>query len=727
LKLSESFAKRLLSQEGIQSGFVYLGIAFTVILFNLKAIFGLDILLGDDPIMYTEVLNGKFPWWMMKFSLLSPFTEWLAWNLMVYSLNLARFLYTVFLMVPISCCFYYFLKNRFGFSRMTAFTAAVLPNILPMQRQIPAGINMSYVLWGLLPALVSLIIGFQYLEKETSKNWIRLAAASLCFFISTQLMEQALFLLPSFGLAFWGYKKFARKSILLMSLFTLTAIPQLIRAIINPRNSAKVYFIPLNEIVNRFLFYFQWSLPFPNISPEYIVLIFSVLISTGFILFLKQSDNTFFTQRLFLYIFFIAWAVFNIFAFIFISPFYTPRLVYISSFGLNAIFVFSIYIILYSFSRTKFKLHIPVFIIVIIFSGVLRYYNLDKMYSLINIDFSIIRNELAKKEFPPHSQIVIFGVKGISNADNKEYIEYQWKLSSGLLKYALKRKDISGFFYTPSAEYFNYKNYFEIGLSMSQPVFLFGIDKKNGQLQQFEYALQWRGETMDAPWTILQADKTTGTLFPIFSGVSMKEYELTILALQNKGIHQSNILWGGLPTAEERIRLKYTKQTTSETKKNEQYEVLNGEMEIGGIGYVLKADSTHFQAMRETHKKYTDKAVFKVKLKAHQLTGKRNGFIQAFTSAGKTIEVGVWIGARTYQLGGNVVKVQTKKYVDLNTNGIFYIVLEIDLKEQVVTATINGMILRSKLIKPISEIEYVGYVGYETQTEFTEIEEALSL
>ncbi len=170
---------------------------------------------------------------------------------------------------------------------------------------------------------------------------------------------------------------------------------------------------------------------------------------------------------------------------------------------------------------------------------------------------------------------------------------------------------------------------------------------------------------------------------------------------------------------------KEAKQPAAETEKFGQYEVLKGEMSSGGIGYVLKSDSTDFKAMRNTRKIYTDKAVFKIKLKSHQQSGKRNGFIQAVASQGQTINAGVWIGARTYQLGGNAVELQTEKNVDFDANGIFSIELEIDLKKQEVTAIINGMTLRSKLKQPISEIKRVGYVGYGTQTEFTEIEETL--
>lgn len=562
--LGKPAIKAISAANSFRPGMIYAGIAFIVILFNLIAIFGLDILLHDDPAFYTSVLNGEFPWWLMRHSLISPFTEWIGWNIMAYSPHLARGLYTVFLMVPISCCFYYVCHHRFGFSQMTAFTAAVLPNILPLQWQLPAGINMSYVLWGLLVSLLSLILGFQYLEKDTPKNWIRLTAAILCYFIATQIMEQAIFLLPPFVLAFWGYKKFAKKSIFLMAGFTIIAIPRLIQAIVNPRGSAVICAIPLDETARRILLYFKWSLPLPNIEPIYLTIIFMLIISAGFILYLKRPAAEPKTKKVFLYIFLFVWTVSTIFAFIFMSSRFLPRYVFISSFGLNAVFVFSIYLILHAMTRGKFRLYIPVFAALIIFSGVSRYFNLNKIYSHKNTDCSIVKRDLNKRDLPPHSQIVISDLNGIVGGE-KKHRRWKWKTSSGYLQFALKRKDVSGFISVRHGGYFNYDNHFErgrdkmyhmTGLSMDYPVFLFQMDKKSRQLEQLEYALQWRGEKMDASWTIMRVDKNTGALFPFVSGIGMHEYNSAIFKLQKKGIMQSDILWGGPPSKEEQKRLE---------------------------------------------------------------------------------------------------------------------------------------------------------------------------
>jgi len=537
---------------------IYIGIAFMVIFFNLIAIFGLDSLLHDDPAWYKMVLSGEFPRWMFKYNLLSPFTEWTGWTIMAYSPHLARGLYVLLLMVPLSCCFYYLYRFRFGFPWMTAFTAAVLPTILPMQSEIPAGINMSYVLWGLLISVLSLILGFHYLEKNTPKNWIRLMGAILSYLAATQIMEQALFLFPPFVLAFWGYKKFDKKNIYLISFFALIAFSRFIQMVLLPRVPIKK--IPLDMILKRILTYFKWGLPFGDIDPVYPVIIFLGIVSVGFILYLKQPGDEPKFNRIFLYILFLGWAISTGFVFIFMSRYYIPRYVFISSFGLNALFVFSLYVILKKLFHGKFKLHIPVFAALILFSGISRYFTLNETYTPVNTDFSIIQRDLNKMSLPMDSQIVIVDIKGIAGG---------WERSSGYLQFALKRKDVTGLLGPiDHTGYYNFDNHFNrrikgweprynmTGLSLKQPVFLFRLDKKTGELNQLEYTLQWRGEKKDAPWTILKVDKITGKILPLVSGTGMEEYVSTLQELKKRGIPHSEILWGGPPTKAEQIRLE---------------------------------------------------------------------------------------------------------------------------------------------------------------------------
>lgn len=551
------------SEDGFGSGLIYASIAFTVILFNLMAITGLHILLHDDPANYYNVLFGHFPRWALKHNLIYPFTEWFAWNIMVYSPYLARGLYILLLMVPISCCFYYLCHKRYGFSKMTAFAAAVLPNILPLQWQIPAGINMSYILWALLFSLASLIMGFKYLEKDTSENWPALSGAVLLYFIATQITEQAVFLFPPFALAFLVYKKLVKKNIILISGLAVCAFFQLIRAIINPREPAIIYLKSFEEAWRRITLFFQWSLPFPDIPPVYLIIIFLLVVLAGFILYLRRNDGGPVASKIFLYLFLLLWVVSTILVFICMTRDYTVRYSYVASFGMNALFVFSLYNIFNAVSGDKYRLYIPVFVALVIFSGVSRHVGLEKIYSSRNLDVSIVKRSLAGIVLPPGSQIIITDLENITHS-NRGHRRWHWRVSNGYLQYALKREDVTGLILSVrTGAHYNFDDYFSgdhnggknLGLTVNKPTFLFRMDKESGRLQQLEYALQWQGEGMDAPWTILRADKTTGNLRPFVSGAGMAEYNSAVLKLGKKGVIQPDILWGGPPSQREKERL----------------------------------------------------------------------------------------------------------------------------------------------------------------------------
>ena len=553
---------------------IYIGIALTVAFFNLIAIFGLDTLLHDDPALYGMVIAGKFPKFMAKYSLIYASKEWIAWNIMAYSPNLIRGLYVVLLMIPLSCCFYYLYHAKFGFSRITAFTAAILPNILPYQWQIPAGINMSYTLWGLLFAVFSLILGLHYLNKTTSMNWIRLLGAVAFYFIAIEFMRQSLFLFPPFALAFLGCTKFNKKHIWLISSFFMLAVTKYIWM----TTITKKYLIkdiPAGEILKRIGLYFKWSLPFPNIEPVFLTLICIIIVLISFILYIRNANsrlkliNKNFSHMnrkiyvLYIYSFFICWIFSTIFVFTFMHEYCTPRYTHITSFGINAILIFSIYLILNRGFFRRYKLLIFIFTVIIIFSGVYRYFYLKQIYTKKNQVQSIIVRDLNKLKLPLNSQVAISRAAELG-------VSWGWVPSSGCLKFALKRKDINGLIGSINYKgYYNFDNHFNprergwnlrssmTGLSIEKPTFLFLVLKKQKKLKQLEYALQWKGKTKNEPWTILKANKKTGKITPFLSGVGWSEYLSTIRKLEKNGISQSDILWGGPPCQKELERLGF--------------------------------------------------------------------------------------------------------------------------------------------------------------------------
>jgi hypothetical protein len=275
---------------------------------------------------------------------------------------------------------------------------------------------------------------------------------------------------------------------------------------------------------------------------------------------------------LYLYLFLICWAISSIVVFILFSGPYRIRYVHISAFGLNALFILSLIVILNRGWPRKFKFNIVILAGIIIFSGVYRYVVLNRYYSYLNQTRRIIVKDLEGVNLPENAQVVITGVKDFPES----WLPGGWARASGYLKFILKRNDITGLIGpVNSSEYYNFDNHFNpkvrryrerwymTGLSLDKPVFLFSLLENRQKLRQFEYALQWKGLTGDAPWTILKTNKKTGRLKPFLSGRGWRQYLTTLTGLEKQGISQSRILWGGPPTKEEWARLQRTGKSVS--------------------------------------------------------------------------------------------------------------------------------------------------------------------
>lgn len=548
----------------------FAGIALIVVIFNLIVVFNLNVLLHDDPKHYKMVIEGTIPWGMMKYFVLWPFTEWAAWNLFTYSAPLARAIYILFLMVPLSCCFYYLYRYKFGFSPVPAFAAAVLPNILPHQWQIPAGINMSRTLYPLLVAVAALILGMKYLEKNTPRNWLRLAGSAFLYIICCQMMEQALFLFPPIALIFIGYTKWNKKHFRLLSIFTLIAIARYIQMLVFSRKVRTL--IPLDEILERLGLYFKYSLPSPDIAPLLLGIFYIGVILAGFILYLKKttagpsiSEHVGHMKRniyiLYLFGIFCIWAVVTVFPFVTMSGvIFPPRYPYISAFGMNALFVFSLYALINRGILKKYKIHHVILVAIILFSGIYRYVNLKTIYDAQNDLQDVIIRTVGKIDLPPNSQIVISKMPEMAHGKER---------ATGYMMRALKRNDVIGRFRTNvPGERHNFVNHFNpselatgrigqfSGIYFNKPAFFFVLLDDRYELKQFEYVLHWMGNTKLAPWHILHADKSTGKMTPVQSGKGMTEYLAAVNELEKKGIPREDILYGGIPTKEETKRLE---------------------------------------------------------------------------------------------------------------------------------------------------------------------------
>jgi len=575
----------------------YILIAVPIVLFNLVAIFGPKVLFQDDAANYYNAVNGFFPFWLWKKGLfLCSQSEWISWNIMAFSPQLIRAMYVLFLLVPLSCVFYN-LFRKLGFPNNTAYTAAILPNILPAQNLVPAFLNGSYVLIGLLAMMGCFFKSFTYLDKPetfsrkgfwTSKSFSlakvlggvgnlalreglfqkgsdqckALLAAVLFLFISTQLMDQAVFFFPVLLFAVLGYQKLKKEHLYLALSFIPAVLYKSVWVLLSPRKTTEIVTLTGSIILSRIKYYFFAMLPLPDFLNPYsdVVLITIIaIIITGLVLTLKTPGDSLIRQKpfshlshrqftLYIYGFLLAWTIGNIAAFITMSKFQTVRYSYIAAYGLNALLLISLHAIFKRIFMARLFLIDAVFIIIIFQSGLFRTVELKTYYDGLNQNQSHIQKNLSPFNLPMNSQIVMYITKGENHWGF-------WSTSSGHLKFILKRKDIDGLIGSKAKHYFTFYDPFNPksrgygtddrmnGLSIDRPLFLF-VQNKSG-FKQYEYALQWQGKTREAPWTIYRVNRSTGAIVPFASGRGREEYLLKIKELEKSGIQQADILWGG--------------------------------------------------------------------------------------------------------------------------------------------------------------------------------------
>jgi len=544
----------------------YAAIVVAVVLFNLVAIFGAETLLHDDPSLYGAMIHGEFGVWARqwaKFNVLLPMTEWLGSTLVVGSPFLARGIYVVALLVPISSLLYYFYSTRLGFPRATAFAAAVLPNILPQQSEIPAGINMSYVVWGLLAALLSFLLALRYLQDTTATSRRWLVRASLVFLAATQITEQTLFLYPSVVLALALCSCDPKKRWRLGWAFSLVAATKVLQILLIPRLQPSS--LPVDEIAYRVWQYLDWSLPIPRETWLYAIGLFAMM---GFAVAalrrlrpsLRPSLRSGFTAKCLAVC--LCWALSTILIFLLCSEWYTVRYSYYSAFGLNAALVLLLETQVIGVLGNARVARPLIFGGLIMFSGLLRFEYLRDEYSGDNAFLAVVRRDIGKIDLPPSAQVVIVGNRSLGGG---------WYRSSGTLEYALQRPDVFGLIGIKNhGSHFNFDDHFDprtrgysedmTGLLLDAPTFLFVADEGGTSLRRLDLALQWKGSMDSAAWKILKMDRISGKAFPLVEGIGMSAYTDALHQLETSGIRQSDILWGGPPLEAEKRRLLGTRQ-----------------------------------------------------------------------------------------------------------------------------------------------------------------------
>ncbi|MFC2146248.1 hypothetical protein ACFLRT_02695 [Acidobacteriota bacterium] len=550
---------------------IYILIAIPIVLFNLIVVFGLRVLIADDASVYCQMIKGLDVFMISKFIHLAIGRIILgtSFYIMRLSLEIVRGIYVLFLMVPISCLFYHLLHKKMGIPKIAAYTAAVLPNILPGQHLIPAYINGSQVLVGMIAVLCCFFAIFRYLDAQSPKSWKMLITAVLLYLIATQLDDQPVFSFPVLIFAILGYHKLNRKHIFLAASLCLVFLHKSAWMLFMTRDFTVITTPTIQKSSSRLGILFSSMLPLPDFlkeSKELLAMIFIVIVITAFIFYIREKDKGFDLLKPFahlshkkfifyIYGFLLAWIVSNIFVFITIAPKFTIRYGYITSYGINTLLVISLYPILKKIFHKKNKILYLTFAILIIISGISRFVELKERFNKVIYNYALIKEHLNKFKFPGDSQIVLY------------YFEIDAKIfrgtlahSSGHLKFMLKRNDIDGLIGWKKNQYFNFYNPFDVkkrgpmqGIDINRPVFLF--IEENKKFKQYEYAFQWKEKAGKSEWTIFNFDKKTGKASSLSTGNEIDNYFSALKRIKKKGITQKDILWGGQASKKDLERL----------------------------------------------------------------------------------------------------------------------------------------------------------------------------
>lgn len=548
-------------------------ISLPVIGFNMVHVFGPKYLLHDDPCFYVAGINRMVNWWRWTFyGSLTAFTEGFSyWMMAHYSPYVVRLLYLLLYLTGISFCIYWIARRIFNLNSVCSYLAAVLPAIYPVQHEIIAGINMSYTLIGMLVFLLSLIAGFYYLTFQRH-SWALFSLAGGLYFVSTRLMEQAVFLSAALGFLFLLTGSRWKRKFLLLTPLMLAAGTVLYRMIVNPRGAAVPVALPLDVIffrIKKFLIYLS---PFQK---EYGVVLVLALLAAGAASFLFRSPVSadlinripHFSrlseklQRAVLPVFVLLWTLPSAVPFIAMNRWFSVRKLHVAGYGPWLIMAPGL-VFLLSFALFFLNKHLKKSIIalaaafIIAGAGVQHMLYAKEVYKAGNYFWTSLSQAVSYHSFPEGSQIVV------TDASIGTFSTI-YTCTGYLARLLGNRLDIKGligkefFYYDPFAN--NNLHFCHMtGLKNMDNLHLFRWvpaknpenKQQNGILRPYKYFLrvvadenQRNGKEKTGDWYLYKLG-SNGKAALICTGHGLAQYKKLLEELKKKGITPKQICWG---------------------------------------------------------------------------------------------------------------------------------------------------------------------------------------
>lgn len=525
--------------------YVYFLLSVFIIAFNFPDIFLLKTMVEDDNHRYIIGLDdGVFDLIFIRNTVrayvLAP-----LFKLMTINLMCARLAETLFFYIPLAFSIYCLIRFNTKLPAQVAFFSSLLPCILPGQTEIPAFIDGSYTVQGLLVFSLFLHVSIHFLGRDYF-SWSWFVASVLLYGVSLEMMDHSVFLAP-FAMAIFffsaGPGKVDKRKLWLALMVLVLALAKSIQILRFPTIPSsipkKLTFV---DMIERLTSFATETLPFSHtlvsgfVDGEILWIIFICIVIVAMIC-ASGAERRLIILSLF-------WSVLSSVVFLTMSRYYSPRVAHIPGFGINFAIVVSVFVIIrYIHADRALIAATIVFSLLASYSGVSRIkVMVDKIKQGNKTHYSVVE-KLHSINIPDKSQIVILnawelGTKGL------------WGYSSGYLKYATGRTDVTGLagpelnFYDPFQ--LKMRGYTKInrmkGISLEEPIFLYRVnDNYNRTLEQMEYMLQWAA----ASWQLYQLDLYDGSREKIFSGSG---HEQLNHFLQKENISRTRVAFAqGMP------------------------------------------------------------------------------------------------------------------------------------------------------------------------------------
>ncbi len=524
-------------------------------LFNLVSVWGPQALIHDDAAKYLFVEQGRFPLRLVRWgSALHAANEWLAWNVMARSKELARLLYVLLWMVPLAWLLNRLFVRRLAMPVEAALAACAVPLLLPAQWVIPASINLSYVLPGLLAmtACLHCAAGF---ARGTASFRRQAIAAALLYLAATQLMDHSLFFFPLllFLLYFPGASRRGRP--LLTAALAGVFLFKAAWVILAPRPAAVPAAMAKSRLANAAVALGD-MLPLPLALRRGWAALAAVaaLIACGAWLAGVFSRASASAQggrpgsgrpgpRL-------AWGMMalwfagNLLPFLLLARKSSPRHTFIAAIGLAALLAMALQAIVCRLWPGRTRWFAAAALAIVALAGAWRWSEAGAVYRGLNARQAMIRSRLQEARLPAGSQVAVY------LAGQARIYWGDWVQSTGHLHFMLRRRDVGGCIgprsryavrFDPFRTQERRSRRFFRGFSLQRPLFLFV--EHQGRLRQFAHFLRWGGWDGPESWSLHCADRRTGKITEKRRGRGTRSLDLALRELGKNGIDPRGVVW----------------------------------------------------------------------------------------------------------------------------------------------------------------------------------------